>query len=297
MTDGVTFDDSLVTCGLIAALLVLGAGDADETIGGATDCCFGMFDLSEFVRVGVVGLDFCGVATISGDDFKVHAPTGVSSLGIVVPAGGVILIGVLTRGATTGEAAPDAFKGLLLLRGVCFVRGDDAFGDVLTGVTDDSVSIVRGTVSFVSFDGSGDVFGFGEVCVGVETLIDISGGAKSITVELTNGDTIGLSTDCSATSRSFVVDFLGVSMVGLALAWLSRKALTFACDITLCCDCNIGGNAMTADAVAVLVVVTDCGAGGTEPTVLVFRIVEDGLFGLPGTTCEAVPAVVVCIGD
>lgn len=100
-----------------------------------------------------------------------------------------------------------------------------------------------------------------------------------------------------------MVDFLGVSTIGLGLAWLSSKALTFACVIVLCGDCNGVSNAVSVDPVAVpkvLVGVTDSG-GGTELTVLVFRIVEDGLFGLPGTkfgtaaTCEAVPADVVVV--
>lgn len=50
-------------------------------------------------------------------------------------------------------------------------------------------------------------------------------------------------------------------------------------------------------AVAVPCSATDCGnGGGAEPIIFVFRVVEDGLLGLPGTkfgpaaTCEAVPA-------
>lgn len=206
LTFDVALNNSLGICGLIAALLVLVAEDAGETIG--------MFDLSGLLIDRVVGM--LGVATIS---------IGVTSLAMVV--GVVTLTGVLTAGVTTVEARiPDAFKGLLLLRGVCFVRGDDAFGEAaLTGVVDEGVSIVRGTVSFVSFDGSEEVFGFGGVCVGVEAIIDISGGVISIPVEIIDGETIGLSTasmtsfcDCGNCS----VNFLGVSIVGLALAWLFR---------------------------------------------------------------------------
>lgn len=190
---------SLGICGFIAALLVSVADNADETISGGDDCCFGMFDLSRLVivRVEVVGMDCFAVAS-SCDVFKENALTiGVTNLGIVA---GVTLASVLTRGGVTTVGAgitgetPAAFKGLLLLRGVCFVRGDDAFGDALTGVVDDGVSIVRGTVSFVSFNCSEDVFGFGEVCVGAEALIDISGGLISITVEIIDGDMICLST-------------------------------------------------------------------------------------------------------
>lgn len=162
-------DDSLGICGLIASLLVSVSDDDAGTISGAADCCFGMFDLSGIlviVTVGVVGLDFFCVATMSVDNFKDNVPTiGVTILGML---GGGTLVGVLTRGGTTVGAGkpgetPDAFKGLLLFRGVCFVRGDDAFGDALTGVVDDGVSIVRGSVSVVSFDNSEEVFGFGEV--------------------------------------------------------------------------------------------------------------------------------------
>lgn len=138
-------------------------------------------------------MDFFGVA-ISSDDFKVHAPPiVVTSLGIVA---GVLAGGETTVGAGITGETPDAFKGLLFLRGVCFVRGDDAFGDALTGVVDDNVSKVRGTVSFVSFNGSEDVFGFGEVCEEAEALIDISGGLISTTVDRFDGDAIGLSTAC-----------------------------------------------------------------------------------------------------
>lgn len=71
--------------------------------------------------------------------------------------------------------------------------------------------------------------------------------------------------------------------------------MIFACDIVLRGDCDGVGNDPLA-APSDLVGVTDCGCigGAVEPRVLVFRIVEDGLFGLPGTkfgtaaTCEAV---------
>lgn len=97
------------------------------------------------------------------------------------------------------------------------------------------------------------------------------------------------------------MDFLGVSKIGLALAWLSSKALTFVSDIVLCGDCNGVGNAMTVDPVAVPNVLDGTTGCGDGIATLVFRFVEAGLLGLPGTkfgtaaTCEVPPPDVVVV--